>query len=113
MLNAADGSFSIKLPPQHAQRVSRSNAARITLGIRPIDISAHHKSSDNGVIEFEGTVYTFEALGEEGQIAANVGETQVLVVTAETAVFEQGQKVWLQPRTERIHLFNADTGLAL
>ena len=60
-----------------------------------------------------GTVFTFEALGEEGQLAVTVGQSQLLVVTAPELVFERGENVWLEFRSDRIHLFNAETGLAL
>lgn len=113
MLQATDGSFSVTLPPQYAQKVKQSSAKKINLGIRPIDFTARSTASDNGAVELQGTVFTFEALGEEGQLSVDVGENQVLVVTDETAYFESKQQVWLQPKTESIHLFDAESGKAL
>jgi multiple sugar transport system ATP-binding protein len=113
VLNATDGSFSVTLPPEYGQKIKKSSAKQVNLGIRPIDFIARDKAVENGVVELQGTVFTFEALGEEGQLSVNVGKNQVLVVTDETAYFESNQPVWLQPKTESIHLFDAKTGIAL
>lgn len=114
MLRGVDGSFEVMLPGELAQKVASGKAMKqIKLGIRPIDVVASPTASGNGVAEIEGSVFTFEELGEEGQLAVNVGTNQVLVVTPPTEVFAPNQKVWLQFRTNRIHLFNADTGLVL
>jgi multiple sugar transport system ATP-binding protein len=112
-LRAVDGSFTVKLPPELGHKVTKSSAEKIDLGIRPINITARHEPAANGIVEVKGTVYTYEALGEEGQLAANVGKQQVLVVTAPTEHFEREHDVWLQMQTERVHLFDVETGKAL
>lgn len=112
-LQALDGSFRLKLTPELGQKVDNSRVRQINVGIRPIDVTAHPSPSDNGVLELAGSVYTFESLGEEGQLAAEVGAKQVLVVTSHLASFKRGENVWLQPRTDRIHLFDAATGARL
>ena len=113
VLRATDGSFSVKLPPELAHKVKSHNSDQIEIGIRPINIMAAHHPNGNGAVEVEASVFTFEALGEEGQLAATVGEQQVLVVTPATEHFERGNKVWLEMQTKRLHLFDAETGLAL
>ncbi len=113
MLQAVDGSFTVKLPAELGQKVTKSKAKKVTLGIRPIDVTARHKAVENGVVEISGAVYTYEGLGEEGQLAVNVGKSQLLVVTQPTDFFEREQQVWLELATGRTHLFDADTGLAL
>jgi multiple sugar transport system ATP-binding protein len=113
LLRATDGSFSVKLPPELAHKVQRHNSDQIEIGIRPINIAAAHRPNGNGAVEVEASVFTFEALGEEGQLAATVGDQQVLVVTPATDHFEHGSKVWLEMQTRRLHLFDAKTGLAL
>jgi multiple sugar transport system ATP-binding protein len=112
-LRAADGSFRMKLPGELSSRVSRQNASQVKLGIRPIDVLAKHAPSNNGVAEISGQVYTYESLGEEGQLAAKIGANDVLVVTPPTDDFETNQPVWLQFRPNRLHLFHAQTGAAL
>jgi multiple sugar transport system ATP-binding protein len=113
MLQAVDGSFRVKLPAELRQKVGRDNAQKVNLGIRPIHVAARHAPSSNGVVELEGQVHTFENLGEEGQLAAHVGKREVLVVTPSTEHFERGGKVWLQLHTQHVHLFNAETSIAL
>lgn len=112
-LQALDGSFRLKLPGELGQKVARKRARQIKLGIRPIDITARHTPSHNGVVELEGAVYTYESLGEEGQLAANVGENQMLVVTSPLESFDRNQKVWLQLKANRVHLFDVDSGVSL
>jgi multiple sugar transport system ATP-binding protein len=112
-LKGTDGSFQVRLPVELAQRVTSSSARRLKLGIRPIDITARHGSAQNGVVELQGVVHTYEALGEEGQLAAKVGSSEVLVVTGPDDHFERGKPVWLQLATHRVHLFDETTGLVL
>ena len=112
-LRASDGSFSVKLPGELRGKLEKQKVSKLKLGIRPIDVIASDKASGNGVVEISGQVYTYESLGEEGQLAAHVGGNEVLVVTSPDVVFERKQPVWLQLRTHRIHLFNSDTGMAL
>lgn len=113
VLQATDGSFSVKLPPELAHKVRNHSSEQVEIGIRPINIVAAHHPNGNGAVEVEARVFTFEALGEEGQLAATVGDQQVLVVTPATDHFERDDKVWLEMQTKRLHLFDAKTGLAL
>ncbi|MBK8022600.1 MAG: ABC transporter ATP-binding protein [Chloroflexi bacterium] len=114
MLRASDGSFKVRLPDELGRKLESSkNLKQVKLGVRPIDVIAAKSASGNGVAELEGSVFTFEELGEEGQLAAKVGPNDMLVVTPPAQQYSPAQKVWLQLRTNRIHLFNADTGVAL
>ncbi len=112
-LQATDGGFRVKLPADLGRRVTDTGVKKVNLGIRPIHITARHQASNNGVAEVEGTIHTFESLGEEGQLAAQLGQNQVLVVTPPEEVFERKAKVWLQLQTNHLHLFNAETGTAV
>jgi multiple sugar transport system ATP-binding protein len=112
-LRAGDGSFHLRLPGALGQRLSKQNLQRVKLGVRPVDVvAAHQQGSDlNGVIP--GTVYTYESLGEEGQLAARVGAQEILVVTPQTAAYTPDQPVWLGLHADRIHLFHGETGAAI
>jgi multiple sugar transport system ATP-binding protein len=114
-LRAEDGSFTLTLPPEVGRKLANrtaSNPSKVTLGVRPIDVIAHHTPAD-GAVQIPGKVFTFESLGEEGQLAVNVGSHQVLVVTPHTDSFERNAPVWLSLRTHKIHLFDGDSGVAL
>ncbi|MEM6284054.1 MAG: ABC transporter ATP-binding protein, partial [Chloroflexota bacterium] len=80
-LKAMDGGFEVNLPDELRARVMKSNAKQVKLGIRPIHMEAATSSPGNGSVTIEGRVFTFENLGEEGQLAAHVGDNQMLVVT--------------------------------
>jgi multiple sugar transport system ATP-binding protein len=112
-LQATDGRFRVTLPAELGRKVGNATVNKVNLGIRPIHVTARHRPASNGAVELQGAVYTFESLGEEGQLAANVGQSQMLVVTSPSERFERDEKVWLEMQINRIHLFNADTGLAL
>ena len=113
MLQAVDGSFRVKLPAELRQKVAGNDIRTVNLGIRPIHVTARHTPSSNGMVELEGRVHTYENLGEEGQLAAHVGKREMLVVTPATEHFERGGTVWLQLHTQHVHLFNAETSIAL
>lgn len=112
-LLAVDKSFRVMLPSKIAARLEQNKPRTVKLGIRPTDIIARHSSVSKNVVELEGTVYTYESLGEEGQLAAKVGPNDLLVVTPPEENFNSGQKVWLELKTNRIHLFHGEMGVAL
>lgn len=112
-LHAVDGSFELDLPAELRQRVMNANVNRVRLGIRPIHMSASLQPPANGAVSIAGRVFTFENLGEEGQLAAYVGDNQMLVVTPPFLPFERENPVWLNLQQDRIHLFDAQTGNAL
>lgn len=109
-LAAVDGSFRILLTDALKIRVERSGAQKIDLGIRPIHMEVVEDESDNTV---DATVVTFESLGEEGQLAATVGTSTVLVVTSPWLRLDRGDAVRLRLRSERLHLFDAATQAAI
>jgi multiple sugar transport system ATP-binding protein len=108
-LRASDNSFKLTLPADIASKLK--NTTSVKLGIRPTDMVARPQASQQGV-ELQGIVYTYESLGEEGQVAVKVGNHEVLVVTPAEQSFEPGQPVWLELLTHRIHLFDS-SGVAL
>lgn len=112
-LRAVDGGFHVRLPAELRRKVANSNVRNVHLGIRPIHMVPRPAPSNNGAVELEGRVHTFEALGEEGQLAARVGATEMLVVTPHTEHYERNQQVWLQLHTQHIHLFDGESGVAL
>lgn len=109
-LAAVDGSFRILLTDALRTRVERSGAQKIDLGIRPIHMEVVEDEGDNIV---DATVVTFESLGEEGQLAATVGTSTVLVVTSPWLRLDRGDAVRLRLRSERLHLFDAATQAAI
>jgi multiple sugar transport system ATP-binding protein len=112
LLVAEDGSFRIKLPDALRTRVLNAKAQKVDIGIRPIHIDVVEELGDGDSV-MTGKVVTYESLGEEGQIAATVGDASVLVVTSPTLRLERGQSVTLRLHPERINLFDATTQQAI
>ncbi len=112
-LSALDKSFSVALPAELAKRLEANNVREVKLGVRPTDIIAKHQSAQSDIAELKGKVFTYESLGEEGQLAARVGSSEVLVVTPPEDNFNPGDDVYLQLRSSKVHLFHSETGVAL
>jgi ABC-type sugar transport system ATPase subunit len=70
-------------------------------------------ASEDGASEIRGTVHTYESLGEEGQLAAMIGSSTVLVVTPPDLRLNRGDPVTLRLRSDHIHLFDAATQAAI
>jgi len=111
-LAALDGGFRLPLPDALRVKVERSNAQIIDLGVRPIHIGVLDPSSD-AADALPAIVQTFESLGEEGQLAAQLGGSTVLVVTSPLLQLERGDPIKLRFRPDRVHLFDAATQQAL
>lgn len=113
-LVADDGSFDRVLPSAWRARVDQARPQAIHLGVRPIDVRL-----GNGTpppfrsIDIAARVKTYEALGEEGQLAAIVGDTEVLVVTPHYVHLRPGENVTLHLNTDRVHMFDAGTTRAI
>lgn len=57
--------------------------------------------------ELPGTVHTYESLGEEGQLAAKIGTTTVLVVTPPDLRLKTRRPGDAAARANHVHLFDA------
>jgi multiple sugar transport system ATP-binding protein len=106
------GSFRLQLPDDLRTKVMASNVEKVDLGIRPVHLDVV-SSQKEGQAELSGRVITYESLGEEGQLAASVGGSTVLVVTPPGLQLTPGDPITLRLRPDRIHLFDAATQNAL
>jgi len=115
LLQAADGSFRIALPDALAARVQGTKSGKVDIGIRPIHMELAHSAGANGggQVVLDGTIVTYEDLGEEGQLAVNIGSSQVLAVTPAALQLRRGDKATLTMRADHVHLFDGDTQNAL
>jgi multiple sugar transport system ATP-binding protein len=112
-LQAADGSFKLLLPPELRAKLADQTIDQIHLGVRPTDLMIANGESLDGTLDVQAVVNTYESLGEEGQLAARIGNSEVLVVTPAFLSLAHGDPVTLKMRTERVHLFDAATEKAL
>ncbi|WP_422678770.1 ABC transporter ATP-binding protein [Chamaesiphon minutus] len=86
----------------------------LLMGIRPEHFTLGLPATKN----FRGTIETVEALGNDTYISVQILDLDrvdliVQVRVAPDKIVTIGEEVWLSPTTEKIHLFDPDTGLAL
>lgn len=113
-LVADNGSFDRVLPPVWRARVDQAQPKAINLGVRPIDVRlGNGEPPPFRSIDISARVKTYESLGEEGQLAALVGDTEVLVVTPHDVHLHPGETVTLHLNTERVHMFDAESTRAI
>lgn len=112
-LQAADGSFKIRLPDSLAARVRTVAVKKVDIGIRPVHMELLQSAPRSDQVMLEGSIITYEDLGEEGQLAVKVGGSQVLAVTPPALHLRRGEKATLAMRPDRVQLFDGDTQKAL
>jgi ABC-type sugar transport system ATPase subunit len=95
---------------------SSGKADGFILGVHPEDLLLRPvEASDSMPVE----VYSFEPLGAETIVEVNLGKNEageniILKSRVEpTLEVDIGQKLWMGFASERIHIFDADTGKAL
>ena len=84
------------------------------MGIRPEHLTIGLPATKN----FHGIVETVEALGNDTYIAVRVEDLEPAALTLQVRVSPDklvavGEEVWLSVATDKVHLFDRDTGLAL
>ncbi len=112
-LHTANGILSLEsdglawpLPPALA---TRAGGADVVLGVRPEDL-AISVSEGAGV---PATIEIVEPMGSLNVVYASAGSTRVLATTPPDFFPAPGSRVWLTPQPEKMHLFDAETALAL
>jgi multiple sugar transport system ATP-binding protein len=99
-----DGGFKIDLP----ESAPVSEGQKIVFGMRP----EHFTLAPNGH-GFDAAVVVVEPTGADTQVFAKVGATEVNAVFRERHDFKPGEAIRLAPDTQRMHLFDAATGMSL
>jgi multiple sugar transport system ATP-binding protein len=101
---AFEGPGGVKLPLA-AVPAGHDGAAAI-YGVRP----EHFVIAEDGV---EATIQVVEPTGAEIQVAARLGEEEIIAVFRERHQFNPGDTVRLKPDPRLVHLFDATTGKRL
>src|SRR6516162_7715670 len=94
----------IRLPLATAPR--NSDGQLVIYGIRP----EHFNIADDGA---EAEIIVVEPTGSELQIAAKLGDTDIIAVFRERHNFKPGEKIRLKPDPRLAHLFDAPSGKRL
>ncbi|MFK5980494.1 MAG: sn-glycerol-3-phosphate ABC transporter ATP-binding protein UgpC [Rhizobiaceae bacterium] len=82
---------------------SVSDGQPIKMGIRP----EHLDLSDSGL---KVTVTVVEPTGPETMVSFKYGDGEIVSMFHDRHNLRQGQKVFVRPRAEKIHLFDAESG---
>jgi multiple sugar transport system ATP-binding protein len=113
-LSIGNKQFRITLESEWEARLDRSFSCSLLMGIRP----EHLTLGSPAIKNFHGIVETVEALGNDTYITVKLqdlepGDLTVQVRVSPDKVVTVGEEVWLSVTTDKIHLFDRDTGLAL
>jgi multiple sugar transport system ATP-binding protein len=113
-LSLADRQFRMTLSEEWETMLDGYTGKSLLMGIRPEHFTLGLPATKN----FRGIVETVEALGNDTYIAVKIldldrADLIVQVRIAPDKAVTIGEEVWLSPTTEKIHLFDPDTGLAL
>jgi multiple sugar transport system ATP-binding protein len=113
VLRIHDSNLRVKKTTQELESLTKESSSNfVTMGIRPEHIKIYKASSD-GNQYIPGEVYVTEPLGDIVIVDVKVGQSIMKVKTEFTTDFEINDRVWLEFNIERIHIFDANTGIAL
>ena len=96
-------------PPMNLLKNATGAKAGHILGIRPEHLDVGKTSGTDG---WQATIESIEMLGAERLLYCRLGDEQLVVRTDEAvAAPALGQTIGLTPRADRVHHFDADTGV--
>jgi multiple sugar transport system ATP-binding protein len=113
-LSIGNKQFRLTLPEAWEAVLDRYAAKPLLMGIRPEHLTLGLPATKN----FHGIVETVEALGNDTYIGVKIldldgTDLHMQVRVSPDRVVTIGEEVWLSATTDKIHLFDLDTGLAL
>jgi multiple sugar transport system ATP-binding protein len=113
-LSIGNKQFRLTLPEAWATTLEGYTAKSLLMGIRPEHLMLGLPATKN----FHGIVETVEALGNDTYIGVKIldldsADLHMQVRVSPDRVINIGEEVWLSATTDKIHLFDPDTGLAL
>lgn len=113
-LSICNQQFRITLEAEWESLLSEYSNRSLLMGIRPEHLTIGLPATKN----FHGIVETVEALGNDTYIAVRVDNLEPADLTLQVRVSPDklvavGEEVWLSVATDKVHLFDRDTGLAL
>ncbi|MDR2097473.1 MAG: ABC transporter ATP-binding protein [Spirochaetaceae bacterium] len=102
-----DSDLRVKVPERYNDLVS--DGRQVTLGVRPVDVLITEANKTSTPIP----VAVFENFGDERRISVRVGEELLNLTTAKEVSYEKDDIIHLELNSEKTHLFDPATGLAL
>jgi multiple sugar transport system ATP-binding protein len=111
-LVAENSGMRIKLPDETAQRLRGHVGLKVTLGVRPEDLTvAGPADLDNPC--FDGVIEVVEQLGSEILLDMKVGEGVMVASVEPTVRVKVRDRLRVAMRPSRLHVFDANTEAAI
>jgi multiple sugar transport system ATP-binding protein len=104
-------SVHLELPPALAAAAAAARTPTVVVGVRPEHLVAGTSADTNG--GFGATLELAEPLGHEQLLHLGVGEARITVRGAPGARPPVGSPMHVSVVPDRLHLFDADTGVTL
>jgi multiple sugar transport system ATP-binding protein len=103
-----DGSdLQVKVPERYNEALA--DGRKVTLGVRPMDVWITDDENASSPIP----VAVYENFGDERRVSVRVGDSLLNLVTANDIFFKQGDIIHLEFHSDKTHLFDLDTGVAI
>jgi multiple sugar transport system ATP-binding protein len=110
-LSMGNGAMTIPVGPKWASAIrERASGKTFTFGIRSEDIALH---TEPGPDRLPTEVYVMEPLGDVNLFDLKVGDHIVKAKTLPNFRLKIGDKVWMKPEPEKMHLFDSQTERAI
>jgi multiple sugar transport system ATP-binding protein len=109
VLTSAEG-WALNLTEQNARKVQGATSRKVVLGARHSTIRLHKSPVDASV---PSKVYTVEPTGDVTFVQVFLSGAVVNISLPPTFDVKPDEQVWLEFDQERIHIFDAETELAL
>ncbi|MBC7097912.1 ABC transporter ATP-binding protein [Candidatus Bipolaricaulota bacterium] len=101
---AADG-FRLPVPEGLAGKVAELKGEELVLGLRPEDLSVSREEAPGAI---RGEVFLTEPLGGGTLVHFAFGEVKLRVLAPREQPVEVGDRLWIVPQEEKVHLFGPD-----
>jgi len=111
-LLAENKGLSIKLPDELAQRLRGHAARAVTLGVRPEDLYVA-AAADPDHLSFNAVIEVVEQLGSEIVLDMTVGDSTMVACVEPTLRVKIHDQLRLAMRPSKLHVFDAETGVAI
>jgi len=111
-LRSISSKLIIKIPDNLCSGITRENLGDniLILGIRFEDVKVNSQKMDGFL---QGKVYICEQIGPYNIINIKIGEDIIKAKSPPSFRPEVGSKIWFNLDTNRIHIFDKNTGLAI
>ena len=93
--------------------VSPRDTSRVFLGVRPEDLYLESERPDLGSGSIDATAEVTEPLGDSLLVHCSAGEMGFKLKAPPRTALQPGESVTVRPDPERLHLFDAETGVGV